>query len=182
MNSIATIRGGTHVQAVTDQIVAYLLEKVRKKVGKNGPSVIRPAQIKSHLWVFVNCLVVNPAFDSQTKEWLNTRPSNFGTQFKVSEEFLKKGINLLSSHCEILPLTFSLPCMGAVGRSKIADSVMTWASTRENKEMKRTDGSKRQRLTGIPKLDDANEAGGRNSGECTLILTEGDSAKALAVS
>ncbi len=35
---------------------------------------------------------------------------------------------------------------------------------------------------GIPKLDDANDAGGRNSHNCTLILTEGDSAKALAVS
>ena len=41
---------------------------------------------------------------------------------------------------------------------------------------------KRSRLTGIPKLDDANDAGGRNSESCTLILTEGDSAKALAVS
>lgn len=35
---------------------------------------------------------------------------------------------------------------------------------------------------GIPKLDDANDAGGRNSDKCTLILTEGDSAKALAIS
>lgn len=35
---------------------------------------------------------------------------------------------------------------------------------------------------GIPKLDDANDAGGRNSHMCTLILTEGDSAKALAIS
>ena len=35
---------------------------------------------------------------------------------------------------------------------------------------------------GIPKLDDANEAGGRHSHDCTLILTEGDSAKTLAVS
>jgi hypothetical protein len=35
---------------------------------------------------------------------------------------------------------------------------------------------------GIPKLDDANDAGGRNSHNCTLILTEGDSAKALAMS
>lgn len=28
---------------------------------------------------------------------------------------------------------------------------------------------------------DANDAGGRNSGDCTLILTEGDSAKSLVV-
>nr|4FM9_A Chain A, DNA topoisomerase 2-alpha [Homo sapiens] len=41
---------------------------------------------------------------------------------------------------------------------------------------------KHNRIKGIPKLDDANDAGGRNSTECTLILTEGDSAKTLAVS
>ena len=40
----------------------------------------------------------------------------------------------------------------------------------------------RSRCTaGIPKLDDANDAGTRSSEDCTLILTEGDSAKALAV-
>ena len=38
------------------------------------------------------------------------------------------------------------------------------------------------RLTGITKLDDANSAGGAKGKDCTLILTEGDSAKALAVS
>lgn len=62
------------------------------------------------------------------------------------------------------------------------ESVLTWASFKQDKELKKTDGSKRQRLTGIPKLDDANDAGGRYSQDCTLILTEGDSAKALAVS
>jgi DNA topoisomerase-2 len=37
------------------------------------------------------------------------------------------------------------------------------------------------RLSGLPKLADANNAGGRNGQDCTLILTEGDSAKSLAV-
>jgi hypothetical protein len=36
-------------------------------------------------------------------------------------------------------------------------------------------------LTGITKLSDANNAGTRQASQCTLILTEGDSAKALAV-
>lgn len=36
-------------------------------------------------------------------------------------------------------------------------------------------------LTGLPKLADANNAGTKNAKDCTLILTEGDSAKALAV-
>ena len=70
----------------------------------------------------------------------------------------------------------------AVARSKIVDMVVSLASVRASKELKKSDGSKRQRLSGISKLDDANDAGGRFSGDCTLILTEGDSAKALAVS
>ena len=35
---------------------------------------------------------------------------------------------------------------------------------------------------GIPKLEDANKAGTEMSRKCTLILTEGDSAKTLAMS
>lgn len=37
-------------------------------------------------------------------------------------------------------------------------------------------------LIGIPKLEDANDAGSKSSLSCTLILTEGDSAKALVMS
>jgi hypothetical protein len=37
-------------------------------------------------------------------------------------------------------------------------------------------------FTGIPKLEDANDAGTARSLDCTLILTEGDSAKSMAVS
>jgi DNA topoisomerase II len=62
------------------------------------------------------------------------------------------------------------------------NSLLSWADFKQSKELKKTDGTKRQRITGIPKLEDANDAGGKNSEKCTLILTEGDSAKALAVS
>ena len=37
-------------------------------------------------------------------------------------------------------------------------------------------------IPGVPKLDDANNAGTKHSLNCTLILTEGDSAKTLAIS
>jgi DNA topoisomerase-2 len=40
---------------------------------------------------------------------------------------------------------------------------------------------KKTRLIGIPKLEDANWAGSKDAEQCTLILTEGDSAKALAM-
>ena len=40
---------------------------------------------------------------------------------------------------------------------------------------------KTSNIRGIPKLDDVNDAGGKNSASCTLILTEGDSAKSMAI-
>ena len=72
--------------------------------------------------------------------------------------------------------------MIAVETSSIIENVLSWADFKLNKELKKTDGSKKSRISGIPKLEDANEAGGKDSEKCTLILTEGDSAKALAVS
>jgi DNA gyrase/topoisomerase IV subunit B len=62
------------------------------------------------------------------------------------------------------------------------DNLLSWADYKLKKDLKKTDGTKRSNILGIPKLDDANDAGGKDSDKCTLILTEGDSAKALAVS
>ena len=50
------------------------------------------------------------------------------------------------------------------------------------KDAKKTDGKKKSTVRGIPKLDDATWAGTAKSAECTLILTEGDSAKTTAIS
>jgi DNA topoisomerase-2 len=88
-NSIATIRGGTHVQYVTDQIVNHILGVVNKK---NKTAGVKPFQIKNHMWVFVNALIDNPTFDSQTKETLTSRAGSFGSKCELSEEFLKKGM------------------------------------------------------------------------------------------
>lgn len=64
----------------------------------------------------------------------------------------------------------------------MVDTLLSWATYKQDKDLKKTDGTKKGRITGIPKLSDANEAGKPNSHRCTLILTEGDSAKTLAVS
>lgn len=69
--------------------------------------------------------------------------------------------------------------------SPIVENVILNVEARQNAQLKRalgTGGKKKQRLLGIPKLEDANFAGTSRGCECTLILTEGDSAKALAMS
>ena len=88
-NSIATIRGGTHVAHVADQIVANVMAAVNKK---NKTAGVKPFQIKNHMWIFVNALIDNPTFDSQTKETLTTRASSFGSKCELSDVFLKKGM------------------------------------------------------------------------------------------
>ena len=63
------------------------------------------------------------------------------------------------------------------------ERVLSWAQAKSQSQLnKKQHGAKHSKLKGIPKLDDANDAGGKNSRLCTLIVTEGDSAKSLAVS
>ena len=82
---------------MSDQIVAQLIEAVKKK-DKKGIT-LKPFQAKSHLWVFVNARIVNPTFDSQTKETLTLRASAFGSKCPISEEFMKRG---KCCHCDII--------------------------------------------------------------------------------
>ena len=71
--------------------------------------------------------------------------------------------------------------MKKVAKSGFFENILSWADFKQSKDLKKTDGTKRQKLTGITKLDDANDAGSKNSKKCTLILAEGDSAKALVM-
>ncbi len=156
VNSICTIKGGTHVTLIADQAVKGLTELINKK---HKTANVKPFQIKNHMWVFVNSLIENPAFDSQTKVNLTSKKTSFGSDPVLSEAFLKK--------------------LQKVG---IVESVLAYSKFQEDKALKKNDGKKTSgRLVGIPKLEDANEAGGRRAAECTLILTEGDSAKTLAM-
>ena len=158
VNAINTSKGGKHVDYVTDKIVKAILEKIEKKDKKLN---IKPQHVKQHLWIFVNCLIENPSFDSQTKETLTTKKEDFGSKFEFSDNFLKK-----------------------VLKTNIVERCLRYAKTREEEKnlRKLNSGTKKSaRLIGIEKLDDANWAGTRNSSKCTLILTEGDSAKSLAM-
>lgn len=87
-NSIATTKGGTHVDHVVKQLVDKIIEVTNKSKNK---VTLKPFQVKNHLWVFVNCLVENPAFDSQTKENMTLGVSKFGSKCTMSDEFFKKG-------------------------------------------------------------------------------------------
>jgi len=155
VNSIATTSGGTHVNHIADQIIDKLMAIVNKK---NKAAVkLKPAQIKNHLFLFVNCSIVNPAFTSQTKEQLTTKASQFGSKPVLSDKFLN-----------------------AIAKTEVIQNIMHFAQQKADQMMKKTDGNKRNRISNA-KLTDANKAGTKDGHLCTLILTEGESASVLAL-
>jgi DNA topoisomerase-2 len=85
------------VNYVTDKIVSEIQSELTNNKKYKGID-IQKYQIKSCLWVFINCLVDNPVFDSQTKENMTTKVSEFGgasdEKFHVTELFSK---NLLKT-------------------------------------------------------------------------------------
>ncbi|KAL9038724.1 MAG: hypothetical protein Q9180_002959 [Flavoplaca navasiana] len=157
VNSIATTSGGTHVNYIADQVSNKLMEIVKKKLKKEGGAALKTNQIRNHLFLFVNCQIVNPAFTSQTKEQLTTKYGSFGSKPTVSDEFMKK-----------------------IAKTEVVNNILHFAQQKADQILKKTDGNRRNRMDN-PKLVDANLAGTKDGWRCTLILTEGDSAKNLAI-
>lgn len=155
VNSIATTSGGTHVNYISDQICNRIADVVKKK-NKQG-ATLKTAQIRNHIFIFVNCLIVNPAFTSQTKEQLTTKTSQFGSKCPLTDSFLKK-----------------------VQNTEVINNILHFAEQKADQILKKADGGRRTRMNN-PKLTDANKAGTKEGHHCTLILTEGESAKGLAI-
>ena len=156
VNGIYTPRGGKHVEYITNQIVRKLAEVIKKKKKVD----VKPNTIKEQLMLFLRCDIENPSFSSQTKDELGTAVANFGSSCKVSDEFIEK-----------------LAKMG------VMDAACALTEVKDTKAAKKTDGAKTKTIRGIPKLVDANYAGSTDkSAQCTIILCEGDSAKAGIIS
>jgi len=152
VNGICTTKGGSHVDHVSGILANGIIDDMAKKIK------LRPQQVKNAFFVFVKSTLVNPSFSSQVKSECTLKPQDFGSKFEPSKTFIK---NIL--------------------KTSIQSELMAISKFREMKELKKTDGSRKSKITGIPKLDDANKAGTTQSGKCTLIVTEGDSAKTLAI-
>ena len=155
VNGICTSDGGSHVDHVINPIIKKLTEVIQEK-HKN--LTIKPQYIKDNLFVFINCFIDNATYSSQTKEKHITKVSDFGSKFTHTDDFISQ-----------------------IAKLGIIDSILAIAEAKEKKSLQKTDGKKIGRIL-IPKLDDANKAGTKDSKNCTIIFTEGDSAKATAIS
>jgi len=155
VNGIQTRKGGKHVDYVNRIVLTdFCAAALKKKVD------IKPGQLKDHVVFFVNATIVNPSFDSQTKEFLTTPMSKWGS----------------------VP-TFGGKLVDGLMKLGLLEEAKSVLDARAARDAKKSDGKKRTVLRGFPKLEDALLAGdSKRSGECTLILTEGDSAATSAIS
>jgi DNA topoisomerase-2 len=152
VNGICTTKGGSHVDHVAAFIANGIIDEMAKKIK------LKPQQVKNAFNIFVKATIENPNFSSQVKSECTSKSQDFGSKFEPPKGFIK---NVL--------------------KTGIADELMALSKFKEMKELQKSDGARKSKITGIPKLDDANHAGTKHSGKCTLIVTEGDSAKTLAV-
>ena len=152
VNGICTMKGGTHVDHVANHIANGIIDDMAKKIK------LKPQQVKNAFTIFVKATLENPTFSSQVKSECTSKSPDFGSKFEPPKNFVKNAL-----------------------KTGIADELTALSKFKEMKELKKTDGARKSKITGIPKLDDANKAGTAQSGKCTLIVTEGDSAKTLAV-
>jgi len=155
VNGIHTAKGGKHVEYILNQITRKLVEFIEKKKKVK----VNPNSIKEQLILFIRCDIENPAFDSQTKDYMNTPSTKFGSKCEVSDKFIEK-----------------------VAKMGVMDAACALTEVKENKAAKKTDGVKSKSVRGIPKLTDANWAGTEKSKDCIIIFCEGDSAKAGIIS
>ena len=155
VNGICTFKGGKHVEYIMGQIVRKLVDYIEKKKKVK----VNAASIKEQLILFLRCDVVNPSFDSQTKDFMNTPPAKFGSSCVVSDSFIEK-----------------------VAKMGVMDLACSLTEAKENKAAKKTDGQKTKTIRGIANFIDANNSGTVDSKNCILILCEGLSALSGIVS
>ena len=154
VNGINTTRGGKQVDYIIKQFTSHIVSYIKKKKKID----VKENVIKENIMIFVISTIVNPSFDSQTKNTLTTSKSKFGSECIVPTKMIEE-----------------------LGNMGVIERAINLSKFQDTQLLIKTDGKKRSKILDIEKLDDAKYAGTKYSKECTLILTEGDSAKAMAV-
>lgn len=154
VNGIWTYQGGTHVNHVLEQICKKLVTYIKTK-HKN--SNVKMSHVRDNITLFVDSAIPDPKFNSQTKDTLTKNISEFGSKCEISDNFITN-----------------------LSKTGIVEEVIRFAEFKDMSCLNKSDGKKIKRIQ-MDKLEDAEEAGGRNSKYCRLFLTEGDSAKAFVV-
>jgi len=162
VNGMWTREGGVHVNAAYKVLSAAVLDSInatydkinKKKEDKNKKRpILNIADVKPHLSLVIACRLPNPTFVSQMKSSLSSPTPKINIADRMIQSIMKWDlVNRLQAALE----------------------------AKQFKNLSKTDGKKKKHVN-IAKLEDANDAGGKNSANCTLYIIEGKSAMNYAV-
>lgn len=145
---------GTHVELVYKKLAEAVGDQLGKRLKR--AVAIQSAQLKKKLVVVVAAIILNPQFSSQTKEKLDTRAERFGVSYVCSAATVK-----------------------GFERVGLIDRLGEAVAAQEERMLQKSIKTDRVRVAAIPKYERALKL--QSKQPCALYITEGDSAKALAV-
>ncbi len=167
VNNMWTRNGGCHLEIAFKAVTSGILDTVnggdkkkdaKKKDNKKKKTDKAPkltlADVKKHVSIFVNCWIEDPIFDSQSKNELKAPTPKVNIDEKILSGIMKWDL-VSRLYAELDAKLF--------------------------RSASKTDGRKKRFLNNMEKLQDANKAGSSESINCTLYVTEGDSALTFAI-
>ena len=150
-NCASTTDGGSHVDYILNQI----LSKMREFFQKKHKVDVKPSELKNHMMIFLDAEVINPTFNSQTKEKLITEIKDFGTEYIVSDKFIQ-----------------------SILKSEIVQSILDWVSQKKLADESKLARELNKNLAKI-KVEKLIDAKGKDRWKCSIGIFEGDSAISL---
>jgi DNA topoisomerase-2 len=145
-NCAHTTDGGTHVDYILNQIISKLRDFFLKKHKVD----VKPSELKNHIMIFLDAEVINPSFNSQTKEKLITEAKDFGTDYVVSEKFIQSII-----------------------KSEMIESILDWVNQKKLANESKLTRELNKNLSKI-KVEKLIDAKGKDRWKCSLGIFEGD--------
>lgn len=142
---------GVHVDALYKAMAERVLPSINQDL--NGKPMLSAKDLKQHTSVLMVCKLPDPAFKSQVKSQLASPEP-----------------------------TFSLPAalFAPLKKWELMDRLKNILEQKETTQLAKTDGKKRRHIS-VPGYTTCNWAGGPKSSQCTLCLTEGNSAETYGV-
>jgi DNA topoisomerase-2 len=145
-NGASTTDGGSHVDYILNQILLKMREFFQKKHKVD----VKPSELKNHMMIFLDAEVINPSFNSQTKEKLITEVKEFGTEYIVSDKFIQ-----------------------SILKSEIVNSILDWVNQKKQADESKLTRELNKNLTKI-KVEKLIDAKGKDRWKCSIGIFEGD--------
>lgn len=151
VNGQLTVLGGVHVDEIMKPICSHVTKTIME-TEKEDPK-LNVYDLLNHVTLILFVRLPDPKFTSQTKERLSSpRPS-------------------IHWHTDLLKM---------INEWDLIENIREIIQVKKRRLLSKTDG-KKVKFINIPKAEDANKAGTSESRLCTLLITEGDSAKNYAL-